>query len=64
MIGNKALFGLLGVGAIAAAWLLLPKDSKIKKAISDSAGQLADSLKKSMSGTNKKATPSPVRTNS
>ena len=50
MIGNKALFGLLGVGTLTAAWFLLPKDSKIKKAISDGVCQLTDSLTGRVSG--------------
>jgi len=50
MIRNKALFGLIGAGTLAATWLLLPKDSKIKKAISDRVCQLTDMLKESMIG--------------
>jgi hypothetical protein len=41
---NKTLFGLLGAGSLAAAWFLLPKDSKIKKVISDTVCQLTDKL--------------------
>ena len=65
MIAKKALFGLLGAGAgtLAVAWYLLPKDSKIKKAISDKVCQLTDSLKESMVGAaEKKVTPSPLKT--
>ena len=60
MIAKKALFGLLGAGAgtLAVAWYLLPKDSKIKKAITDTVCQLTDSLKESMMGeAAKKVTP-------
>lgn len=37
MIGNKALIGILGITAAsaAAAWMLLPKDSKIRKMIGE-----------------------------
>ena len=65
MLKNKALFGLLGAGAgtLAVAWYLLPKDSKIKKAISDKVCQLTDSLKESMMGAvEKNVTPSAVKT--
>ena len=61
MIGNKALFGMIGAGTLAAAWFLLPKDSRIKKAITDRFCQLTDSLKESMSGMGKNVTAEKVR---
>ena len=61
MIANKAIFGLVGVGTLAAAWLLLPKDSKIKKAITDRFCQLTENLKERMSGMDKNVTAERVR---
>ena len=47
MISNKALIGVLGVTAVsaAAAWMLLPKDSKIRKMIIDRARQVGGIFK-------------------
>jgi hypothetical protein len=67
MIKNKALFGLLGAGAgtLAVAWYLLPKDSKIKKAITDQVCKLTDSLKESMtSAAEKTVTAASVKSSS
>ena len=61
MMGNKAIFGLIGAGTLAAAWFLLPKDSRIKKAISDRVCQLTDALKESMTGMAKDMTAEKVR---
>ena len=49
MIANKTVIGLIGAGTLAAAWLLLPKDSRIKKAINDRVCQFTDMLKERMS---------------
>jgi hypothetical protein len=68
MIGKKAMYGLFGagIGTMTVAWFLLPKDSKIKKAISDKVCSLTDILKNqagSMLGdATQKAKPSTVRT--
>jgi hypothetical protein len=50
MIAKKAIFGLLGAGTLTAVWFLLPKDSKIKKLISDTVCQFTDNLKERMVG--------------
>ena len=62
MIGKKVLFGLLGAGAATAAagYMMLPKDSKIKKAIDDKAGAIGGMLKKQMTRTAEART-APVR---
>ena len=47
IIGKRALIGLLGVGTAVAAlsWMLLPKNSKIRKAIGDRARQVGGLVK-------------------
>lgn len=60
-MNNKALFGLLGVGTLAAAWFLLPKDSKIKKAIVDGACQLTDGMRARMTTVAKNVSAETVR---
>jgi hypothetical protein len=61
MMNKKALFGLLGVGTLTAAWFLLPKDSKIKKAITDGVCQLTDGLRARATTVAKNVTPEAVK---
>ena len=47
IVGKKALIGILGLGTAAAAlgWMLLPKNSGIKKSIAKKASSLGNIFK-------------------
>ena len=70
IIGKKVLMGALGVGAAAAAlgWMLLPRDSKIRKMLAGKAKEVGGAIKGHVDDiinvtSDKKSRPAPVRRN-